>query len=178
MLMDTLDRLLVSGGFPDFRWTDGSKIAVAQWVRMKCTFACDAYGRQACCPPNVPAVADCAEFFADYERIAVIHLEKAGETEAAMQDWKKETNARLLALEREVFLAGYYKAVVLFPGDCSLCPDCVTRPEDCRNPGSSRPTPEALAVDVFATARQLGYPLEVLTDRSQTMNRYAFMLVE
>ena len=33
-------------------------------------------------------------------------------------------------------------------------------------------------MDVFATARSLGYPIEVLTDRSQTMNRYAFLLVE
>ena len=27
-------------------------------------------------------------------------------------------------------------------------------------------------------ARELGYPLEVLTDRSQMMDRYAFLLVE
>jgi hypothetical protein len=31
---------------------------------------------------------------------------------------------------------------------------------------------------VFATARKLGYPIQVLTDRSQMMDRYAFLLVE
>jgi predicted metal-binding protein len=176
--MDTVEQLMTSAGFSDFRWTDGSKVAVARWVRMKCTYTCDAYGHQACCPPNVPPVPDCAEFFREYERIAVIHIEKAGDTEEALQAWKKQTNKRLLALERDVFLAGHHKAMVLFAGDCSLCPDCTAKPEDCRFPESSRPTPEALAVDVFATARSLDYPIEVLTDRSQMMNRYAFLLVE
>jgi hypothetical protein len=35
-----------------------------------------------------------------------------------------------------------------------------------------------MAVDVFATVRNLGYPIEVLTDPSDVMNRYAFLLVE
>jgi predicted metal-binding protein len=176
--VSNIDELIASAGFPDFRWTDGSKIAVAHWVRMKCTYGCDEYGRQARCPPNVPSVGDCVEFFADYERIAVIHLQKAGEADAELRRWKKEINTRLLQLERAVFLAGHHKAMALFPGDCSLCPECVSKPEDCRRPESSRPTPEALAMDIFATVRQLGYPIEVLTDRSQTMNRYAFLLVE
>jgi len=33
-------------------------------------------------------------------------------------------------------------------------------------------------VDVFATARQCGYPIEVLSDYAQAMNRYAFLLIE
>jgi predicted metal-binding protein len=176
--VDELDRLISSAGFPDFRWTDGSKIAVHQWVRMKCTYTCDAYAHQALCPPNVPDVETCAKFFEDYERIAVIHIQKGGDTDAALREWKKDINGKLLQLERSVFLAGHHKALVLFPGDCSLCPDCVAKLEDCRFPESSRPTPEALAVDVFATARELGYPIHVLTDRSQMMDRYAFLLVE
>jgi hypothetical protein len=38
--------------------------------------------------------------------------------------------------------------------------------------------PEALAVDVFSTVRQVGYPIEVLTEYPQAMNRYAFLLIE
>jgi hypothetical protein len=33
-------------------------------------------------------------------------------------------------------------------------------------------------VDVFATVRQVGYPIEVLTDVTAPMNRYAFLLIE
>jgi hypothetical protein len=35
-----------------------------------------------------------------------------------------------------------------------------------------------MAVDVYATVRQYGYPIEVLRDYSQAMNRYAFLLIE
>jgi hypothetical protein len=42
----------------------------------------------------------------------------------------------------------------------------------------SRPTPDALAVDVFSTVRKLGYPIEVLSDYDQEMNRYAFLLID
>ncbi|MFH1219242.1 MAG: DUF2284 domain-containing protein [Candidatus Eisenbacteria bacterium] len=49
---------------------------------------------------------------------------------------------------------------------------------ECRNPAAARPSPEAMAVDVFSTVRQWDYPIEVLTDYSQAMNRYAFLLIE
>ena len=170
--------LIAAAGFPDFHWADGSDIVVAQWVRMKCTLACGDYGQRVGCPPNVPPVETCAAFFGEYQRVAIIHVEKAGDSSEALRLWKKDVNAKLLELERAVFLAGYQKALVLYPGDCSLCPDCVSRREDCRFPDSSRPTPEALAVDVFGTVRKLGYHIGVLTNRSQMMDRYAFLLVE
>jgi len=35
-----------------------------------------------------------------------------------------------------------------------------------------------MAIDVFSTVRQVGYPIQVLSDYDQAMNRYAFLLVE
>jgi hypothetical protein len=35
-----------------------------------------------------------------------------------------------------------------------------------------------MAVDVFTTVRKLGYPIQVLQDYDQAMNRYAFLLIE
>lgn len=40
-----------------------------------------------------------------------------------------------------------------------------------------RPTPEAMAVDVFATVRKAGYAIEVLDDYNRSMDRYAVLLV-
>jgi hypothetical protein len=34
-----------------------------------------------------------------------------------------------------------------------------------------------MAMDVFATVKKVGYPIEVLTDYKKTMNRYAFLMV-
>jgi hypothetical protein len=35
-----------------------------------------------------------------------------------------------------------------------------------------------MAVDVFSTVRKVGFPIEVLPGYRETMNRYAFLLVE
>jgi hypothetical protein len=35
-----------------------------------------------------------------------------------------------------------------------------------------------MAVDVFSTVRAAGYPIQVLSDPTQEMNRYAFLLIE
>lgn len=176
--MDKLEQIIIAAGFPDFRWIDGSKIAVAQWVRLKCIYACDNFGQAANCPPNVPTVEECERFFSEYERIAVIHLEISGADWGSALEPRRDINERLIALERDVFLAGYHKALVLPAGTCRVCAECATTRAGCVHPESGRPTPEALAMDVFATVRSLGYPIEVLTDRSQMMNRYAFLLVE
>jgi predicted metal-binding protein len=61
---------------------------------------------------------------------------------------------------------------------CSLCADCSGSREECKNPKAARPSPESMAVDVFSTVKQYNYPIEVLSDYSQAMNRYAFLLIE
>jgi hypothetical protein len=42
----------------------------------------------------------------------------------------------------------------------------------------ARPSPESMAMDVFATVRKIDYQIEALYDYSQEMNRYAFLLIE
>ena len=61
---------------------------------------------------------------------------------------------------------------------CSLCDECGVTKERCKNPRQSRPGPEAMAVDVFGTVAKVGYPIEVLTDPKQSMNRYAILMVD
>jgi predicted metal-binding protein len=80
-------------------------------------------------------------------------------------------------VEREVFLAGYEKAFLLFMDECRICSKCTGSRINCKNLELARPCPEGLGVDVFTTVRAFGYPIEVLTDYQQEMNRYAFLLV-
>jgi len=164
--------------FSDFRWLDTRKIVVAQWARMKCLFGCGEYGRTATCPPNVPSVAECERFFREYRRAVVFHFEK---TVAKPEDrfaWTRRLNLRLLKLEREVFLSGWEKAFLLFLDSCNFCAECSGTRQTCKQPKLARPTPDALAMDVYATVRPLGYPIEVLAGYDQPMNRYAFLLLD
>lgn len=173
-----LETLFGEHGFTDFKWIEPKDIIVAQWVRMKCTFGCSNYGKNATCPPNVPSVAECRAFFDEYATMAVFHFEKAFEKPEDRHAWTREINRALLKVERGVFLAGNEKAFLLFMDSCELCSDCPGARDECKHPKSARPTPESMAVNVYSTVRQAGYPIQVLADYSQAMNRYAFLLIE
>ncbi|MHA2390125.1 MAG: DUF2284 domain-containing protein, partial [Candidatus Hodarchaeales archaeon] len=55
--------------------------------------------------------------------------------------------------------------------------ECTSNLQDCNHPKQSRPTPEALGVDLFSTVKQVGYPIKVLTEYTEVMNRYALLMV-
>ena len=173
-----LEKMFSAHRFEDFRWIDPKTIIVSQWVRMKCMFGCKGYGGSACCPPNTPSVDECREFFHEYSVAYVFHFEKKFDDPEERHEWTKGINKRLLNLEREVFLSSNPKAFLLFMDTCSLCEDCTEERVKCKNKMSARPPPEAMAVDVFSTVSQLGYPIEVLSDYSKVMNRYAILLVK
>ena len=173
-----LEALFQKHGYDDFKWIDPKQIVVAQWVRTKCMFGCPNFGKNAACPPNNPLVSECRRFFDEYTTAVVFHFEKAVAKPEDRHPWSRKVNLGLSKLEREVFLLGYRKAFLLFMDSCPLCTECVGKREDCKNPKMMRPSPEGMAVDVYATVRQLGFPIQVLVDYSQAMNRYAFLLVE
>ncbi len=172
-----IEECIRAHGFDEFAWMDGRDVRVAQWVRFKCRMMCEGYGVSAMCPPNMPSVEECREFFGEYRRIALLHLElDCGG--APDEDVLGPVDEALLALEREAFLRGYEKAMVLPMTVCYRCRSCSGSVASCREKAASRPNPEALGVDVFATARALGFPIEVLDDVDRKQNRYAMLLLE
>jgi len=173
-----IEKLFQKHGCADYKWIAPDGIVVAQWVRMKCMYGCATYGKNASCPPNTPTVAECRQLFGEYREGVVFHFEKALDQPESRHAWTKKVNRGLLELERNVFLLGYQKAFLLFMDSCDMCAACAGVREECKQPKKARPTPEALAVDVFSTVRQYGYPIEVLADYAQIMNRYAFLLIE
>ena len=173
-----LDQLFKDRGYSDYKWIKADSIVVSQWVRNKCIYGCGSYGQKGSCPPNNPSVPECREFFGDYSNVALFHFEKRLEDPEARHKWSKGVSKKLLKLEREVFLRGYYKAFLLVMDECNLCKECGKSRENCKNPKLSRPSPEGMAVDVFATVRHAGLPIEVVRDYQQKMDRYAFLLVE
>jgi predicted metal-binding protein len=171
-----IERLARKHSFSDFKWIDPQQIVVSHWVRMKCMYGCRHFG-DASCPPNVPSVDECRAFVREYEHVLVIHEAKAAQNPEERHAWAAEANARLLELEREVFISGHRKAFLFFLDTCRMCDECADERSDCNQPISSRPTPEGMGVDVFETVRRIDYPISVLSDYDQVMNRYAFLFV-
>ena len=173
-----LEDIFKQHGFSDFRWIAPKNIVVSQWVRMKCLFGCHQYGQNTTCPPHVPTVAECEKFFQEYKQAVIFHFTKKEDQPGDRKEWSKRTDKQLLELERAVFLAGYQKAFMLTIDQCKLCLECTLERKTCKHPKLARPTPEAMAIDVFSTARNVGYPIHVLTDPTDTMNRYAILMIE
>jgi predicted metal-binding protein len=174
---DSLEKLFQEHGYTDYRWIDPQKIIVSQWVRMKCTFGCGEFGKNCCCPPFVPPVDECRKFFHEYNTAAVFHFSQKVAKPEDRHKWTREINLGLSKLERAVFLSGYERTFLLFMDSCSLCESCAGEREKCKHPRIARPGPEAMGMDVFSTVRQYGFPINVLPDYSQEMNRYAFLLI-
>jgi predicted metal-binding protein len=96
--------------------------------------------------------------------------------EGGKGEWRdpKSIAARL---EREVFLAGYYKALGLGGGPCPLCEEC-SFDEGCRHPEEARPSMEACGIDVFQAVRANGFEIDVVRDRRDPQHYFGVVLVE
>jgi predicted metal-binding protein len=173
-----INQIIKNQGFHDFKWIEAKEIVVAQWVRFKCMFGCPTYGTKASCPPEVPSIAECREFFREYQRAILIHIDKKLDNADDRDEWGKEINNQLLEIEKSIFLSGYRKVFLLFMDECHLCKDCSVVRENCHYKKLSRPCPEALGVDVFETAHKYNFPIEVLKDFKDQMNRYSIILID
>jgi predicted metal-binding protein len=173
-----LEKIFLKHGFDDYTWISASDIEVAQWVRMKCTYGCGSYGQKATCPPSAPSFEECRRFFTDYEEVVLFHFNVKLDDPDTRDIYTRKVNSELLKVEREVFLADYRKVFLFFMDECQLCAECPGKRTECINPRMARPSPESFCVDVFATVKKFGYPIEVLKDYDRIMNRYAFLMVE
>jgi predicted metal-binding protein len=87
-------------------------------------------------------------------------------------------------LEEKIFLAGYYKAFAFLCGPCWICKQCAVvklkrgKPAACKHPNLARPAMEAAGIDVFATARAAGLPIEVVRSEKDRQDYYSLVLVE
>jgi predicted metal-binding protein len=153
-------------GARDAKIIQAESVVTAAWVRLKCQFGCGGYGRSFCCPPYTPTPQHTREVIAGYTRALLLHCAPDGEpTRLAVQ------------LEHEIFLAGFYKAFGFGAGPCDLCPQC-RLDKFCAQPDKARPAMEACGIDVYATVRANGFPIEVVRDETCHQNYYGLILID
>jgi predicted metal-binding protein len=157
------------------------KIAVAEWVHLKCRYGCNHYNTNWCCPPATPdpdkvrailseystalllvGTTNCSDFYLNNERKRI----------SQVRCWKGT-----ISLERMLFLEGYYKAFSLVGECCALCKECAY-PDDCRFPQEKRPSVESFCIDVIGTLKNLGTTSEVATKTCETYSYYGIILLE
>ena len=171
------ERIIRLRGFTDHKWlAPRDDIIVAQWVRFRCQFGCGDYGKTGSCPPAAPSVDECRNMIYEYANAVIIHFNMRSPS----PDDKYKSMSELLDLEREIFLAGYYKTFLLQYADCCFCDPCVSGGfrEKCVNKTKCRPSVDAMGIDMFQTARNAGYHIEVLQNRNDIQDRFAILLVD
>ncbi len=152
-------------GATDAKIIEAATIVTAAWVRLKCQYGCGGYNSNLCCPPNTPTPEETRKVIDCYKKALLIHKKEVG-----------SITKTIVALEHEIFLSGYYKAFGLGAGGCHLCKTC---PEDsCTNPHEARPGLEGCGIDVYATVRANGFPIEVVRDHDSDQNYYGIVLIE
>lgn len=158
-------------GFDGTKVIDPRSIVTAEWVRMKCQFGCPGFGMTLCCPPHTPTPDVTRKVIDTYQKAILLHqrLEKGKRT--------KDFNKGMVRLEIEIFLDGYYKAWSMGSGPCRLCKECDTT-DFCRHGYEARPSMEACGIDVFKTARDNGFHIEVVQTQEEERNAYGVILVE
>ena len=142
-----------------------SDVQTGEWVRWKCQFGCGGFGSSLVCPPHSPTPGETRRMLDGYKR-AVLFESPPGQAKSIAAE-----------LERELFLAGYYKAFGLGAGPCPLCETC-TFEDGCRHPRQARPAMEACGIDVYATVRKQGFTINVVRTQRDPQHYFGLVLVE
>jgi len=156
-------------------------ICVADWVQMKCKYGCKKFGKSWCCPPETPAPEQARVLLQEYKKALLLcgsikssqfYRDNHQKRRKQVQVWKGT-----VALERQLFLVGYYKAFALVAETCALCRECVY-PDDCKFPMDRRPSVESFSIDVFQTLKNIGKQFEIAKDINKEHNCYSIILLE
>lgn len=156
-------------------------ICVAPWVRLKCKYGCNKYGKSWCCPPETPTPEKMQVILKDYRKALLLcgvlrngdfYKDNQRKRRIQVNTWKGT-----LALERRLFLAGYYKAFGLVSENCALCKTC-TYPQECKFPKDRRPSVESCSIDIFQTLRNINKQFQIAQDVAAEYNCYSIILLE
>ncbi len=154
---------------------DTRKVVVENWVRLKCQYGCGGYGRYLTCPPYSPTPDYTRKMVGEYSQGLLMQIENLS-SGTKLRLTSKLRNI-VVELEREIFLDGYHKTFGMAAGPCRFCKTCDIQ-QPCEHPYRARPSMEACGIDVYQTARNCGFELEVVRTEDCPYSYVALILIE
>lgn len=163
-------------------------VVVAEWVRFKCRYGCRGYAKHLSCPPYAPAPAETRAMLEEYTSALLVRFdgvpghasfgpdEIPDDFHMFFRDLILWVNTTVHRLEKTAFYDGFYKAFAFGGYPCAFCEECVAEEQAgsvdesfrrfCREQDRVRPSMEAAGMDVFATARRVGWELKTIPSRN------------
>ena len=134
---------------------------------MKCRWGCEDFFNQTIkCNTRGTSFQERVEMIRAYQTILIAHSHDP-----------RELSKALLEIEKASFLGGHYFSFAV--RYCKLCKVCaVDQGKPCPNPEKVRPCDQSFGIDVYKTARNQGWPCDVLQDENDIQNRYGFVLLQ
>ncbi len=168
---------------------DPKKIVVDDRVRYKCIWSCPHYNKSLMCPPYTPAPDDTRRMLEQYRCALLVRKEGdpqdfAGASAIEKRQWNKygeELQKIMLKLETSAFYRGFYLAIAFAGGHCRICNQDGTckglEQGRCLFPYESRPSMEAMGIDVLTTLDNMGWEAEVVGRKSdpQELTKVGFV---
>lgn len=151
------------------------KVVVANWVRLKCQYGCDAYNTRYTCPPYSPTPGYIRQMLHEYKSGLFFTYQYSPTKERKERQYIRKTLAKL---EREMFLDGYYKAFAMGAGPCNLCVNKCDFSKNCPQTEIARPSMEACGIDVYQTAANCGVDLKVVKNLTEMPTYCCLILIE
>jgi predicted metal-binding protein len=165
-------RMALDSGATQAKIIQSGHVEAAEWVRFKCQYGCSGFGKRLHCPPRTPKPDTTRRMLNEYQR-ALIYTYPRPDDKRQQRKWQ-----RLLAsIERQAFLDGFYKAFGMSAGPCRMCAECDPDGQ-CSHPEVSRPAMEACGIDVYATCRNAGIKLHVVTSRDEPAKYVNLVLID
>jgi predicted metal-binding protein len=158
-------------GAADAKIITTDKILIDERVRAKCFVpSCGSVGKNAHCPPNALDLDFVRKVISNFQ-YAIFYMLKVPSIESAGPDYSKKRLGEKPAkknweisskIESKAFYDGYHLAVAFSGGPCEpyLCANqacSLLAGEGCRNPLQARPSMEAVGMDAFIMAANVGW---------------------
>ncbi len=201
-----LEETALKRGCPEAKVVPTGKVVLEDRVRLRCMIGCPHYGKGLRCPPYTPSIDEFRKILNDYSFAMVVKLKPREIPEETLAQyapanygedriWNRNPKRSkitsdfsklyrsslvdLLELERDAFKRGYVFATAFFAGRCMLCEECNVENGECRNPTMSRPSAEAMGINLLKTAENAGMSLKFGTgDELTQMTPMAILLVD
>lgn len=151
---------------------DANKIVTAEWVRMKCYFGCQGFGRRFGCPPYSPTPAETAKVVSEFKTALLVRfcgdIAEASAERLVTRELTAYVQQMMYEMEKMAFEDGFYKVLCYTGHQCGWCKSCAAKEKgatesDCRVRKKMRPSMEAAGIDVYATCKAAGWELGILT---------------
>ncbi|MCC5876958.1 MAG: hypothetical protein JJU11_12125 [Candidatus Sumerlaeia bacterium] len=163
-------------GFTEVKFVHSPQLQLSHAVRMRCQYTCSAAGESHLSPPGSPDPERVEKMLLEYKFGVMVRREIPHPFPDDVGEVWREFQQSLIEAENESFIRGYGNAFAMAAGNCLYCHhDNSLRP--CNYAGKSRPTFEALGINLQETLSMIAWEHLLVRDTDDPFQLFGLLLL-